>query len=129
MRREVRARCRLPRLAGVLTILPLAALGQTIGLAVLPGLGSASTRTPVDVDVDVAPWRAVVRVQTEIGGACTGALVGPRTVLTAAHCVFAPGTGARLRPGSIHVLVGYERGRYAGHGRATLVVTGPGFRI
>jgi protease YdgD len=93
----------------------------------LPGLGPGTSREPVDLDRP--PWRGVVRVQTEVGTRCTGALVGPRAVLTAAHCLFGRGTGRLVRPGSVHVLVGYARGDYAGHARATSVVTGPGFAV
>lgn len=79
------------------------------------------------MDIASAPWRAVVRVQVETGGRCTGALVGPRIVLTAAHCLFGRGTGRPVQPSSVHVLVGYARGSYAGHARAVSFSIGPGF--
>lgn len=91
----------------------------------LPGLGPEAARVPVDIDS--APWRGVVRVQIETGGRCTGALVGPRVVLTAAHCLFGSGTGRPVQPSSVHVLVGYARGSYAGHARAVSFVIGPAF--
>lgn len=81
------------------------------------------------MDIDIAPWRGVVRVLVETGGRCTGALVGPRAVLTAAHCLISSGTGRPVQPGSIHVLVGYDRGSYAGHARAESFVIGPGFAV
>ncbi len=93
----------------------------------LPGLGPDAARIPVDVGL--APWRGVGRVQVETGGQCTGALVGPKLVLTAAHCVFSRGTGRPVQPGSVHVLVGYDRGSYAGHARAVSFVVGPGFAV
>jgi len=77
--------------------------------------------------VGVAPWRGVVRVQTELGGRCSGALIGARLVLTAAHCVYAQRTGGRVQPGSVHVLSGYDHGVYAGHARAVSIEVGAGF--
>ena len=100
---------------------------QLIPPSVLPGLGPTVTREAVDINV--APWRGVVRVQTEVGLRCTGALVGPRVVLTAAHCLFGRGTGRVVRPGSVHVLTGYRNGEFAGHARAVAVEIGTGFAL
>jgi len=100
---------------------------QVIPPSMLPGLGPAATREAVDANQP--PWRGVVRVQTEIGLHCTGALVGPRVVLTAAHCLFGRGTGRLVRPGSMHVLTGYSHGGYAGHARAVTVEIGSGFAV
>ena len=81
--------------------------------AELPGLGDVDRRVPVDVAQ--APWRSVGKVQTNIGGRCTGALIGPRLVLTAAHCLFNPRTQAMLQASSLHVLFGYSHGDYRTH--------------
>ena len=95
--------------------------------AVLPGLGPDARRSPVDVSS--APWRGVVRVQTEVGARCTGALIGVRQVLTAAHCLFGRDTGRLVRPGSVHVLAGYDRGAFAAHARAVALAVGPGYGL
>lgn len=98
------------------------AAGQLVPRSVLPGLGPGAAR--VMVDGDQPPWRGVVRVQTEIGVRCSGALVGPRLVLTAAHCLLGRGTGRWVRAQSVHVLVGFHRGEYAGHAGVTAFQTG-----
>ena len=100
---------------------------RVIPPSVLPGLGPNAAREAVHADQP--PWRGVVRVQTELGSLCTGALIGPRLVVTAAHCLAGRGTGRLVRPTSIHVLTGYDHGQFAGHARAVAVEIGPGFAI
>ena len=84
-------------------------------LPLLPGVGPADRRLPVDPAR--APWTALVRVQTELGERCTGFMVAPQVAVTAAHCLYLPRVGRFIQPGSIHVLLGYRFGRYAGHAR------------
>lgn len=109
--------------------LPRAAAAQEaprLPSAVLPGIGAADPRRPVAAAE--GPWRALGRVQHELGGRCSGALIGPRLVLTAAHCLVNPRTRAFVQPGSVHFLLGYDRGRAAAHARVTAFRTGPGFQ-
>jgi protease YdgD len=73
------------------------------------------------------PWDAVAKVQTNTGGRCTGALIAPAVVLTAAHCLYNRRTGALLQPVSLHVLFGYQRGTYRWHRLVVQVTVGPGF--
>lgn len=115
--------------AGLVMLLGPVSIRQArvVPRSVLPGLGRDGVREAVDVDQP--PWRGVVRVQTEVGLHCTGALVGPRLVLTAAHCLFGRGTRRLVRPSSIHILVGYSHGNYDGHARAVAVEIGSGFAL
>lgn len=91
----------------------------------LPGLGSADPRR--FVDSGTMPWAALGRVQTELGSRCTGTLIGPRTVLTAAHCLVAPRSDRLVRPSSVHFLLGYRQGTWKGTARVASFVVGPGF--
>ena len=83
-------------------------------------------RRPVDARAE--PWRALGRVQLEVGGRCTGVLVGPRTVLTAAHCLFGPRSRQVVRPGTVHFLLGYHLGEWTARARVSAFATGRGLR-
>ena len=94
----------------------------------LPGVGAHDTR--IRVNPNAAPWRAVGKLQATSGGlheSCTGTLIGPDTVLTAAHCVFNLRTRHNFLPESLHFLVGYDGDDYAGHAVGVRLVTGPGY--
>jgi protease YdgD len=92
----------------------------------LPGVGATDPRRPVELDQP--PWRGFGRVQQDLGKRCSGALVGPRLVLTAAHCLVAPRSGNLVQPETLHFLLGYDRGGFAGHGRVTGFQVAPGYR-
>jgi len=91
----------------------------------LPGVGADDPRRPANLRL--APWNALGRVQTELGARCTGVMVAPDRVLTAAHCLIAPRTRNFVQPGSVHFLLGYDRGQWAAQARVRTYVTGDGY--
>jgi protease YdgD len=94
----------------------------------LPGLGAHDPRDRLDPDG--VPWRAIGKLQAvslNLRVLCTETLVGPSTLLTAAHCVYNPRTQRNFPPESLHFLIGSDGSRYAGHATGVRLETGPDY--
>jgi len=72
-------------------------------------------------------WQAVGRINMEGAGFCTGALIAPNLVLTAAHCMFDPKIGKKLAPSRVSFLAGWREGRAAAQGQARRIIVHPDY--
>lgn len=76
---------------------------------------------------DAKAWEAVGRLDIDGKGFCTGALIAPKLVLTAAHCMFDSETGLRIDNGHIEFLAGWRNGRAGAYRNVARVVIHPDY--
>jgi len=119
----------------------VAPMRRMFSLMVLAGLTAAAwlpagalefDRLRMLTTAEHVPWRAVGRVNiatTAELSMCTGTLIAEDLVLTAAHCVVNPRTGAAYQPGAVHFVAGWRRGQKVGASRAATITMHPDFHL
>lgn len=108
-------------------------IGLGIALAVLATSAGAQSQlddTPLDRltrQEERSGWEAVGRVDIRGGGFCTGTLIEPDLVLTAAHCLMDAQSGRAIDPAGITFRAGYSDGTAVANRRALQTVVHPDY--
>lgn len=83
----------------------------------------------VTVAADQYPFSAIGRLNNGLGGHCSGIMIGPKLVATAAHCLFNRRTQAIIPVGSLTFVAGYDRGKYLEASKVARMHPAPGWRF
>ncbi|HET7716491.1 MAG TPA: trypsin-like peptidase domain-containing protein [Bauldia sp.] len=102
-----------------LSLLAVFAGPPALGADGRPGIIGKDDRVPLTAEGP--PWDAVGQVNIggfRTSGQCTGTLVAPRMVVTAAHCVINPATGRPHPLNDTHFLAAVRGSDHKGHATA-----------
>lgn len=93
------------------------------------GLAQDAAMVTLQTADDSRGWDAVGKLVLGERGFCTGALIEPQLVLTAAHCLYDKQTGVQIRPEEIEFQAGWRNGRAVAYRSVARAVTHPDYRF
>lgn len=104
--------------------------GVLVWLALLaqPTLAGDGNLRPLETGVVAGRWAAVGRIDLGSHGFCSGTLIAPDVVLTAAHCLYDEATGEPYRPSDLMFLAGWRDGRAEASRAGAMVLPHPDYR-
>ncbi|NRB16029.1 MAG: trypsin-like serine protease [Rhodobacteraceae bacterium] len=104
-------------------------IGALAACLILAGADGATAADPSRNVQSVPGWEAVGRLNIGGRNMCTGALIAPNLVLTAAHCLFDQKTGRAVNPSSVKFEAGLNGRRVKASRMVSRVVLHPDYQF
>ncbi|MDA7423226.1 trypsin-like serine peptidase [Thalassococcus lentus] len=101
----------------------------SVVLVFLASVASAEGLFSLGSNQDGRKWEAVGRLEVAGEAFCTGALIEPDLVLTAAHCLYDPATGARVPTDEIQFKAAWRNGRASAYRLVKKAVPHPNYNF
>lgn len=94
----------------------------------LPSAAEDAAMVGLQTADDSRGWDAVGKLMLGDRGFCTGALIAPQLVLTAAHCLYDKDTGVQMRAEDIQFYAGWRNGRAVAYRSVRRAIAHPDYR-
>jgi V8-like Glu-specific endopeptidase len=99
-----------------------------LALLAQPAFAGDGNLRPLDTGVVAGRWAAVGRIDLGSNGFCSGTLIAPDVVLTAAHCLYNKATAAPYEPSDLTFLAGWRDGRAEASREVAMILPHPDYR-
>ena len=99
-----------------------------LALLAQPACAGDGNLRPLETGVVAGRWAAVGRINLGSNGFCSGTLIAPDVVLTAAHCLYDKATGQPYPPSNLTFLAGWRDGQAEAQRDVAMILPHPDYR-